>query len=207
MNGSKRLIIVPNRGLAILPLHACWWEENGEVKYLPDEYVCTYAPRVYILKRGLGRRRELTEQDKLFGLANPTCDLAFAEWECEETGGLFGNSNGSMLWREQATRKSLFERASQHQLLHFSGHGIYSLDALLHFALLLADAKLELNEIIARLDLRHTWLTVLAACEPSLSDFRKIADEQYGKPIGFLVAGTPTVWGRCGPSTISQWHY
>jgi hypothetical protein len=31
---SMRLVIVPNRGLAILPLHACWWEEHGQRHYL-----------------------------------------------------------------------------------------------------------------------------------------------------------------------------
>jgi tetratricopeptide (TPR) repeat protein len=64
MNGSKRLVIVPNRGLAILPLHACSWKENGEIKYLLDEYVCAYAPSLYILKRSLSRKRELEPQDR-----------------------------------------------------------------------------------------------------------------------------------------------
>jgi len=38
-------------------------------------------------------------------------------------------------------------------------------------------------------------LTVLSACETGLVDFREIADEHYGLPLGFLFAGAPTVWG------------
>jgi len=45
------------------------------------------------------------------------------------------------------------------------------------------------------LDLKRTWLTVLSACETGLVDFREIADEHYGLPMGFIYAGAPTVWG------------
>lgn len=200
MNGSQRLVMVPNRGLAILPLHACSWKEEGEIKYLLDEYVCAYAPSLFILKRSLSRRRELEPRDKLFGLANPNYDdpelrLSFTEWECAEIERLFGHQRCSIRWREQATKESLFAGAPQHQLLHFSCHGKYELGAPFQSSLLLADATLELGEIMGRMDLRHTWLTVLSACETSLGDYREIADEQYGLPLCFLVAGTPTVWG------------
>jgi CHAT domain-containing protein len=119
----------------------------------------------------------------------------FTEWECEEIERLFGHDRCSIKLRNQATKESLFADAPRHQLLHFSCHGQYELGAPLQSSLLLADAPLELGEIIARMDLRHTWLTVLSACETSLGDFREIADEQYGLPLCFLVAGTPTVWG------------
>lgn len=195
MNGSERLVIVPNRGLAILPLHACWWEEGGEIKHLSDEYICAYAPSLYILKRSLSRRRGLTAQDKLLGLANPTGDLVFAEWECEEIEKVLGNDRCTLKRRKEATTETLFGAVLRHQLLHFSCHGLYKLGAPLQSALTLADATLEMGEVITRMELRHTWLTVLSACETSLGDYREVADEQYGLPLGFLVAGAPTVWG------------
>ncbi|MDT7808867.1 MAG: hypothetical protein QOJ70_2680 [Acidobacteriota bacterium] len=200
MNGSKRLVIVPNRGLAILPLHACSWKEEGEIKYLLDEYVCAYAPSIYILKRSQSRKRGLAEPDSLLGLFNPNRDdparrLAFSEWECDEIEGLLGGDRCSMKKGGLATKESVLSEVSRHQLLHFSCHGNYELDAPLQSSLTLADATLNLDEIMARMDLRHTWLTVLSACETSLGDFREIADEQYGLPLGFMVAGTPTVWG------------
>lgn len=199
MNGSKRLVIVPNRGLAILPLHACLWEEGGRAIYLSDEYVCAYAPSVYILKRSLSRRRRLEKQDSLLGLFNPDGDdparrLAFSEWECDEIERLFGG-RCSMRRGGAATKESLFSESSKHQLLHFSCHGKYELDAPLQSSLVLSREGLSLGEVMARMDLRHTWLTVLSACETSLGDFREIADEQYGLPLGFMAAGTPTVWG------------
>jgi len=195
LNGSKRLVIVPNRGLAILPLHACWWEEGGEVRHLSDEYVCAYAPSLYILKRSMSNRRALTPQDKLLGMANPTRDLVFAEWECEEIGKVLGSDRCTLRRREAATKEGLFKAAPRHQLLHFSCHGLYKLGAPLQSSLTLADAALEMGEVLGRMELRHTWLTALSACETSLGDYREIADEQYGMPLSFLVAGTPTVWG------------
>jgi CHAT domain-containing protein len=200
MKTSNRLVIVPDRGLAILPLHACWWKENDETKYLLDEYVCTYAPSLYILNGSVSHKRELDPQDKLFGLANPNHDdaelrLAFSEWECQEIERLFGNNHCSIRLREQATKGSLLAQAPDFQLLHFSCHAKYELGAPLQSALLLADAMMNTGEIMSQLDLRHTWLTVLSACETSLGDFRDRTNEQYGLPLGFLVAGTPTVWG------------
>jgi len=195
MGGSERLIIVPNRGLAILPLHACWWEEGGDTKHLADEYVCAYAPSLYILQRSLSRGRGLTPRDRLLGLANPTRDLAFAEWECEEVGKALGGDRCTLRRQEEATKQGLFDVVRRHQLLHFSCHGLYRLGAPLQSALMLADATLEMGEVMARMELRHTWLTVLSACETSLGDYREVADEQFGLPLGFLVAGAPTVWG------------
>lgn len=37
-------------------------------------------------------------------------------------------------------------------------------------------------------------LVSLAACESGLVDFREVADEHYGLPLGFLYAGAPAVY-------------
>jgi CHAT domain-containing protein len=200
MNGSTRLVIVPNRALTILPLHACWWKENDVRKYLLDEYVCAYAPSLYILNLTLKRKTKLEPQDRILGFANPHFDdpklnLLFSEWECREIQKLFGNDRCRVLWREQATKEQFLADASQSQILHFSCHGMYELAMPLQSSLFLADAALEAGEIMSNLDLSNTWLAVLSACETSLGDFRNRTDEQYGLPLGFLVAGVATVWG------------
>jgi CHAT domain-containing protein len=193
-----KLVVVPNRGLAILPLHACWWNENGERRYLLDELVITYAPSLSVFKRCLERERAGRERETLLGIANPVPpgNLVFSEWECAEIERLLGHERCLILWREQATADELMRWVGQRHWLHFSCHGQYRLDAPLESSLWLANEEtLTLGEILEKLDLRRAWLTVLSACETGLVDFREIADEHYGLPMGFLFAGAPTVWG------------
>jgi CHAT domain-containing protein len=195
-----KLVVVPNRGLAVLPLHACWWNENGERRYLldEDEFVITYAPSLSVFKRCLERERAGREKETLLGIANPVPpgNLVFSEWECAEIERLLGHERCLILWREKATAEELMRWVGQRHWLHFSCHGQYRLDAPLESSLLLANGEtLTLGEILERLDLRQAWLTVLSACETGLVDFREIADEHYGLPLGFLFAGAPTVWG------------
>jgi CHAT domain-containing protein len=194
----ERVVMVPNRGLAILPLHACWWEKDGRRRYLLDDYVITYAPSLSVFKRCLERERAGRSKQTLLGIANPKPpgNLVFSEWECEEIERLLGDERCLFLWGEQATKAEMMRWVGERHWLHFSCHGQYRLDAPLESSLSLAQGdKLTLGEILEKLDLQHTWLTVLSACETGLVDFREIADEHYGLPLGFLFAGAPTVWG------------
>ncbi|MCI0487416.1 MAG: CHAT domain-containing protein [Blastocatellia bacterium] len=194
---SNRVVIVPNRGLAILPMHACWWDEGGERRYLLDEFVISYAPSLSVYKRCLEREKEGREKDKLFGVANPIPpgNLVFSEWECDEIERMLGSESCMFLWGDKATRDEVLRQSGQNHLLHFSCHGQYRIDAPLMSSLFLANEEaLTLGEILESIDARKTWLTVLSACETGLVDFREIADEHYGLPIGFLYAGAPTVW-------------
>lgn len=192
----NRVVIVPNRGLAILPLHACWWEENGGRRYLLDEYVVSYAPSLSVFKRCVEREREGRARDTMLAIANPTRDLIFSDWECKEIERMFGPERCLVLWHEKATVSETLKWIEQRNWLHFSCHGQYRLDAPFESTLHLANGeRLTLGEMLDKLNLRQSWLTVLSACETGLTDFREIADEHYGLPLGFLFAGVPTVWG------------
>jgi CHAT domain-containing protein/Flp pilus assembly protein TadD len=192
------LVLVPNRGLAILPLHACWWEEGGVRKYLLDEFVIRYAPSLSVFKRCLERERAGRKRETLLGVANPVPpgNLVFSEWECEEIERLIGNERCLMLWREKATEAEVRQWMRERNYLHFSCHGQYRLDAPLESSLRLAGVDaLTLGEILEGVYLPRAWLVVLSACETGLVDFREVADEHFGLPTGFLYAGAPTVYG------------
>jgi CHAT domain-containing protein len=192
------LVLVPNRGLAILPLHACWWEEDGVRKYLLDEFVIRYAPSLSVFKRCLERERAGRKRETLLGVANPVPpgNLVFSEWECEEIERLIGNERCLMLWREKATEAEVRQWMRERNYLHFSCHGQYRLDAPLESSLRLAgEDTLTLGEILEGVYLPRAWLVVLSACETGLVDFREVADEHFGLPTGFLYAGVPTVYG------------
>jgi len=192
------LVLVPNRGLAILPLHACWWEEDRVRKYLLDEFVIRYAPSLSVFKRCLERERAGRKRETLLGVANPVPpgNLVFSEWECEEIERLIGNERCLMLWREKATEEEVRQWMRERNYLHFSCHGQYRLDAPLESSLHLAGKDtLTLGEIFEGVYLPRAWLVVLSACETGLVDFREVADEHFGLPTGFLYAGAPTVYG------------
>jgi CHAT domain-containing protein len=184
--------------LAILPLHACWWEEDGVRKYLLDEFVIRYAPSLSVFKRCLERERAGRKRETLLGVANPVPpgNLVFSEWECEEIERLIGNERCLILWREKATEAEVRQWMRERNYLHFSCHGQYRLDAPLESSLRLAGKDtLTLGEIFEGVYLPQAWLVVLSACETGLVDFREVADEHFGLPTGFLYAGAPTVYG------------
>lgn len=189
------VVLVPNRGLAILPLHACWWEEDGERKYLIDEYGIRYAPSLSVFKRCLERERAGRARETLLGVANPTGNLYFSEWECVQVERLVGDPQCLILWREQATKDEVRRWIGGRHYLHFACHGQYRLDTPLASSLRLANGEeLTLGEIFEKVYLPNSWLVVLSACETGLVDFREVADEHYGLAIGFLYAGAPTVY-------------
>jgi tetratricopeptide (TPR) repeat protein len=201
-DGRKhKIVLVPNRDLAILPLHACWWEQNGKKKYLFDKFTVSYAPSLTVYKRCIEREKEgRAKDDSLVGIANPNPpgDLAFSEWLCTEIVRMFGENNCRMLWRDEATKQELLKRLGPNKWTHFSCHGEYRMDQPMQSTISLAGKnekdKLTLGEIFEQVNLPKSWLVVLSACETGLVDFTEIADEHYGLPIGFIYAGAPTVW-------------
>jgi tetratricopeptide (TPR) repeat protein len=123
--GVHPLLIVPNRALALLPLHACWWDEDGRRRYLMDEFVIRYAPSLTLFQ--ILWARERGRRELLLAVANPTGDLPFAEYECEQIEACWGGARAQVLWREQGTRHAVLENAASAHLLHFACHGVYDL--------------------------------------------------------------------------------
>jgi CHAT domain-containing protein/tetratricopeptide (TPR) repeat protein len=192
--GVHPLLIVPNRALALLPLHACWWEENGQRRYLMDEFVIRYAPSLTLFQ--ILWARERGRRELLLAVANPTGDLPFAEYECEQIEACWGGARAQVLWREQGTRHAVLENAASAHLLHFACHGVYDLANPLESPLLLANGEtLTLGAMLELLNLPHAQLVVLSACETALVNPAEQADEHFGLALGPLYAGAPTAWG------------
>jgi CHAT domain-containing protein/tetratricopeptide (TPR) repeat protein len=192
--GVHPLLIVPNRALALLPLHACWWDEDGRRRYLMDEFVIRYAPSLTLFQ--ILWARERGRRELLLAVANPTGDLPFAEYECEQIEACWGGARAQVLWREQGTRHAVLENAASAHLLHFACHGVYDLANPLESHLKLANGEtLTLGAMLELLNLPHAQLVVLSACETALVDPAEQADEHFGLALGPLYAGAPTAWG------------
>ncbi len=208
---GEKVVIIPNRALNILPLHACFYEEHpspkpsptrGEDKgegekrlkrhYLLEDYDISYAPNCNMLDL-CHRREKERSKNNLFAIANPSppYELAFSEWEVEEIAKLFDNK---AVFSKQEAKDALVNNADSYGVIHLSSHGIYDLGSSFNSRLRLGkDSDLTLEEIFEKVRVNKSWLVCLSACESGLTDYRDIADEYIGLQTGFLCAGAPTV--------------
>jgi CHAT domain-containing protein len=205
--GVHPLLIVPNRALALLPLHACWWDEDGRRRYLMDEFVIRYAPSLTLFQ--ILWARERGRRELLLAVANPTGDLPFAEYECEQIEACWGGARAQVLWREQGTRHAVLENAASAHLLHFACHGVYDLANPLESHLKLANGEtLTLGEMLERLNLPHAQLVALSACETALVEPCGAGGRAFRAGVGSVVCGRAdgvghAVGGRgCGDGLV-----
>ena len=189
------VILVPQGGLGLLPLHAAWREADGKKRYFLDDYTVSYAPSGYALQISQRRIQEpRRQQHTLLAVVNPTADLAFTPMEGEAVSALFDPSARQILMEGAANSSAVIAQSPGRSYLHFSCHGFYNWEDAMRSGLILADGTaLTLSEIIARLDLSAARLVTLSACETGLTDIRQSPDEYLGLPAGFLQAGAPAV--------------
>jgi CHAT domain-containing protein/tetratricopeptide (TPR) repeat protein len=189
------VLLMPQGGIGLLPLHAAWREVERTRRAFLDDYTVSYAPSGYALTVSQRRQHEPhRQQHSLLAVINPTADLPFTPFEGEAVMALFDRTLRQPLMASEATPDAVVQGASGCSYLHFSCHGFYAWRNAMQSGLLLADGKpLTLAEIIAKLDLRTARLVTLSACETGLTDIRQSPDEYLGLPAGFLQAGAPAV--------------
>lgn len=194
---ASKVVLLPNRALNILPLHACFRIEDGEKRYLLEDHETTYAPNCNLLdlceKREAARAKRTVTDPSLFAVANPAppYDLVFSEWETQEIAKHFPIKD--VLVRAGA-RQALLDRGRYARVIHLSTHGTHDIGSPFNARLTLGNHDdLTLEDVFKRLRLERSWLVCLSACESGLTDHRDIADEFLGLQAGFLHAGAPTV--------------
>lgn len=210
----KEVLFVPNRSLALLPLHAASWREaDGKKHYLLEEFTISYAPSVSVFKRC--QENEKQRSNKTLFLTNPNgCDtekheksfacaeflkygrykshLYFSEEEVSFIEKLHTPSRN--LLGKDATKSAVIEALrDDYGFTHFSCHGFYHQQNPFDSGLEMSDEVIKLSEIINS-NLENNWLTTLSACETGMVDFQSPTDEHFGLPLGFIFAGSPSVW-------------
>ncbi|MCL4299202.1 MAG: CHAT domain-containing protein [Anaerolineae bacterium] len=203
------VLLMPQGGLGLLPVHAAWREVDGKQRTFLHDYTVTYAPSGYALsvshRRLQDQRRHRTS---LLAVVNPTGDLIFTPFEGEAVAALFDPAAQTLV-EKKATRETLIQATPKHTYLHFSCHGFYDWQEAMRSGLLLAGSNngdpLTLADIISKLDLATARLVTLSACETGLTDISQSPDEYIGLPAGFLQAGAPgvvsTLWAVADLST------
>jgi CHAT domain-containing protein len=195
---EANVIIMPQGGLALLPLHAANGTVNGQPLAFGDAYTVTYAASGYALRTSQRRAQQPTrQQQSLLAVINPTQDLPYTSVEGDQVIASFSVTTPKTVLREtEATEAAVIAATAGKAYLHFSCHGFYNWQTPLESGLLLANKEiLSLADILHRLDLGHSRLVVLSACETGMTDFRQTPDEFIGLPAAFLQAGAPGVVG------------
>ncbi len=188
----KRLILVPTKGLALLPLHACWWDDlDGNHYYFGTTFEISYVPSLKILQRCVAREKE-PPLEKLVAIENPNPKryLYFAPWEIEQVCNCF--SNPVTIKHEATTPERLRQELSQASHLHWSGHArTENPIEESHFEL--SDGRRFTVDDILTMNLRRLNLAVLGCCETGMSELDEVIDEYEGLTAAFLSAGAATV--------------
>lgn len=187
---TKEVLFIPSQSLAILPLHAASWNKGGKKHYLLKEFTISYCPSVSVFKRC--QKNEKSRADKTLVINNPTGDLGFSEKEVEFIKKIYRPNTD--LRRKKAT-KSIVLRAlkGDYGIMHFACHGFYNSENQFDSGLVMSNDVIKLSEII-NCNLQNNWLTTLSACETGIVDFASPTDEHFGLPLGFIFAGSPSIW-------------
>lgn len=201
--GIRRLILIPHRGLNLLPLHAMFRENDNKREYLIDDYEFNYGPSSQIVE--LCQRKKGRLQESLLAVANPDHTLRYVDNEIRTIAEQFDRVE--ILWYERATKSAVFTYAPKCNVLHFGCHGYFNPVDPMSSGLILADEdqtgvkdgkvrrrELTLAEIFRQISLPLTSLVVLSACETGMAKL-DISDEYIGLSSGFLYAGSPAVIG------------
>ena len=123
LNEGAPVLLMPQGGLGILPLHAAWREVNGVQRTFLDDYTVTYVPSGYALDAGRRRLNDPRHQQcSLLAVVNPTADLAFTPVEGETVAALFDPNRRHSLIETQATPEAVRQAVPGQSYLHFYGH-------------------------------------------------------------------------------------
>jgi CHAT domain-containing protein len=192
---AERLTLIPGgRHLDLLPLHAAWREDASSSsgrRYALDQALITYAPSARALQSA---HQHATRPAKdILAVFDPA--LNSAERETQRAKHWF--SAGTIVSKDQMTRKSLQDMLPKYSVLHFSCHGSADLIAPLESCLAAtSDRPLTLRDILKQpLGAR---LAVLSACETAIAG-GSVPDQAVSLPTGFIQAGAAGVVGSLWP--------
>jgi CHAT domain-containing protein len=188
----RRLLVVPHRGLHLLPVTAWWCRRAGRRRYVLDDYEVCFAPSLTLLQICAERRSEASAAGRPLALLDPTGDLPLTRLDALALGAgltpdrVFAGSAASVAqWRAAGADASP---------VHYAGHGRYDWGEPLDSSIPLHDGALTLGEMFdEEMALRPAAEISLLGCETSMTDPRDLADEYLGLASGFLFAGASSV--------------
>ena len=163
--------------------------QNQPNTYLGDKFILRQIPSCQILNL-ISERKPTNKSNQRIGIVeDATEDLVFTSYECETIATQYNIPASERLQGKQAKVRDYRQLAKKLQILHSSHHASSNLNNPLDSALMLADGRITLGELLAgswRLpDLEEVFLS---CCETNLT-LSKITDDIFTIATGFLCAG------------------
>jgi CHAT domain-containing protein len=195
--GPRKLVVVPQGGLQILPIHAAFHEEAGMRPYVATDWSVRYVPSLHFLERS--PRRTLADPDRYLAVGlNRYADvrlrpLKLAEAEAHELARFIDHRLTPNVLVGPNVR--VLDAIGSAEVLHFACHGTWNADPEQSALQLWTDRpgmREELTAGFIERDLRFSSvrLTVLSACESGVFEHVFAPDEFAGLPGAFLWAGS-----------------
>ena len=191
--GVRRLLIVPHRGLHLLPVTA-WWEKRGwRRRYIIDDYEICFAPSLTLLQICQERHVEARpEGGRPIALLDPTQDLTLARLDALSLGTRL--TPDRVFAGPDATAAQWRSAGADADPCHYAGHSEYNWQDPLESRIFLAEDPLTLGAMFDdEMPLRPGAEVTLSGCETTMTDPRDPADEYLGLASGFLFAGAASV--------------
>ena len=183
---AAQVTLIPTGDLVLLPLHAAL-----SISGSGRGPVFTYAPnaRALAAAQAVATRRAATS---LLAVDNPDSSLRTSGEEIAAALETFPAARRAHLRYGAATRQAILDALSQHDVWHFSTHGIAGWEQPLEGGLLAADGTITLRDLL-QLE-AEARLAVLSACETGVPG-TELPNEVIGLPTGLLQAGVAGVVG------------
>jgi CHAT domain-containing protein len=188
----EELILIPHRNLHFLPWSAMPVAESGDNKYLGDRFRIRTLASCQILDF-CTEREEIKGEVKQGIVEDTHNDLPFSSCEAQYIAKMYGVPENQHLRGEAATIDSYKLLLSQVQRLLSTHHALSRLDNCMESALILADGKLTLGQLLSPAfrfpDLDEVFIN---CCESNFAQVQ-ISDDVLTLNTGFLCAGARTV--------------
>ena len=200
------ILFVPPSLLAPLPFHAAW-DPDGRYPFAED-YALAYAPGLNLLPSSVNLGPAAGPPNML-AFIDPDGDLPFSHYELRCLKRYARRGHLRAFEGKKAQCKRFFEHAGRMDYLHFACHGFHQWAKALETGVKLADGGLgALSFLSSDVDLKHTRLACLSACETGITTaFRRLygntmtfgGEEYMGLPGALHAAGVERVLSTLWP--------
>lgn len=189
--GADGATIVLAGPLALLPLHAAPWAEDGVSVILGDRYAISAAPSAAAHAAALKAASRQHDAEVLVAIGDPrgrTDALPSARAEVEYIAARFAPENRIVAIGSGATSRFLLEHAHKAKYLHLACHARGLAFDFRQSSVQLADADLALTRLAGMGGL-HARLAVISACQTGVADVTSATEEAYSIGAVLLAAG------------------
>ena len=193
---TTAVTLIPVGRLGLLPLQAAWTNDDNTPtgkRYALDTLTINYAPNARAARAAQQLAAQITP-NKLLAIQEPlpvnANELPSASYETETVISTF--EQPTVLKNQAATRNAVLHALPNHNVLHFSCHGLANLQQPLQSGLVMANDQFLTIKDVLNLRLHGVRLATLSACETGIPG-TELPDEVVNLPAGLLQAGVAGV--------------